>query len=88
PDVLICIGARFGRVNWKYEGLAYAVILKDAGVLLELMDLTATALGLGACIVGRGHALDFLEATGNQAFEEESVGEFALGSLPEDDAHG
>jgi len=82
PDVLICVGARFGRVNWKYEGLAYSVVLKDVGVLLQLMDLVATALKLAPCILGRGDSVIFAEVTDNKLFIEESVGEFALGSLP------
>ena len=33
PQVLITMAARFGRVSWKYSSLAYALILKDVGVL-------------------------------------------------------
>ena len=34
PD-LITIAARFGRVSWKYSSVAYSLILKDVGVLLQ-----------------------------------------------------
>jgi SagB-type dehydrogenase family enzyme len=83
PDVLLCIAARFGRVNWKYEGIAYSLILKDVGVLLEALYLAATALQLAPCALGRGDTRLFLRATGNRPFEEESVGEFAVGSRPD-----
>ena len=33
PQIVITIAARFGRVSWKYSSLAYALILKDVGVL-------------------------------------------------------
>ena len=33
PQILITIAARFGRISWKYSSLAYALILKDVGVL-------------------------------------------------------
>lgn len=78
PDILICISARFGRVNWKYEGLAYATILKNVGVLFQTMYLVATALELAPCAIGSGNTLDFLSVTKGEPFIEESVGEFAL----------
>ena len=34
PQILITIAARFGRISWKYSSIAYALILKDAGVLI------------------------------------------------------
>lgn len=80
PDILLCIAARFGRVNWKYEGIAYSLILKNVGVLLQTLYLAATALRLAPCALGCGNTKHFLLATGNRPFEEESVGEFALGS--------
>jgi SagB-type dehydrogenase family enzyme len=82
PDVLLCIAARFGRVNWKYEGIAYATILKNVGVLFGTMYLVATAMGLAPCAIGAGDSADFTEVTCNDPFEEDTVGEFALGSSP------
>src|SRR5215831_20147035 len=35
PQVLITIAARFGRMSWKYSSIAYALILKDVGVLIQ-----------------------------------------------------
>ena len=33
PQIVITIAARFGRISWKYSSIAYALILKDVGVL-------------------------------------------------------
>ncbi len=35
PQILITIAARFGRISWKYSSIAYALILKDAGILTQ-----------------------------------------------------
>jgi SagB-type dehydrogenase family enzyme len=43
-QVLIVVTARFRRTMWKYEGMAYATILKDVGVLYQTMYLVATAM--------------------------------------------
>src|SRR6202035_6136905 len=47
PQILITIAARFGRVSWKYSSLAYALILKDVGVLMQTFYVVATDMGLG-----------------------------------------
>ena len=52
PQILITIAARFGRVSWKYSSLAYALILKDVGVLTQTLYLMATDMGLGGCAIG------------------------------------
>src|ERR1043166_6809872 len=46
PQVLIVIAARFRRVTSKYRAMAYALILKEVGVLFQNMYLVATAMGL------------------------------------------
>jgi SagB-type dehydrogenase family enzyme len=79
PPVLVTIAARPGRLAWKYGALSYTLILKDVGVLLELMYLSATAMGLAGCAVGSGDAALFARATGLDWDEQTSVGEFALG---------
>lgn len=80
PQVLILISARFGRVMWKYEAFAYALILKHVGVLFQVMYLVATAMGLSACAVGTGDSEEFAVATGIDPRIEGTVGEFMLGS--------
>jgi SagB-type dehydrogenase family enzyme len=83
PDdlqVLIILAARVPRLAWKYESLAYALILKHVGVLYQTMYLAATAMGLAPCAVGGGDADLFARATGIDYVVETSVGEFLLGS--------
>ncbi len=80
PDVVITIAARFGRVNWKYEGIAYAVVLKNVGVLMHTMYMVSTAMGLAGCAIGTGDSRQFSALTDLPSWEEDSVGEFALGS--------
>jgi len=81
PQILITLAARFGRVAWKYDAIAYATTLKHVGVLMQTMYLTATALGLGGTALGSGNADLFAAAIGTDYFAETSVGEFMLGSV-------
>lgn len=80
PDVLITLAARFGRLSWKYQSMAYAAILKHVGVLYQQLYLVATALELAPCALGAGNADRFAAAAGTHYCEETSVGEFALSS--------
>lgn len=82
PAVLVILASRFARVNWKYESIAYATVLKDVGALLQTMYLVATAMDLAPCAVGGGDAERFATAIGRSFFEETSVGEFLLGTRP------
>ena len=82
PQVLIVLAARMQRVSWKYSSMAYAVILKDVGVLYQTMYLVATAMGLAGCAIGGGNADVFAKASGLAYCVESSVGEFMLGSAP------
>lgn len=83
PQVLCIVSARFARLTWKYQSMAYAAILKNVGVLYHQMYLCATALGIGACALGAGNSDLFAQASGMEYAQESSVGEFVLGSLPE-----
>jgi SagB-type dehydrogenase family enzyme len=78
PDILFTVAARIQRVSWKYQTLAYALILKDTGVLQQQMYLVATALGLAPCAIGTGDTELFARASGLDFTRETSVGEFAL----------
>ncbi len=80
PQVLFVIASRFQRVSWKYRSLAYALILKEVGVLMQTLYLTATAMDLAPCALGGGNADLFAEAAGTNYLEESSVGEFILGT--------
>jgi SagB-type dehydrogenase family enzyme len=79
PHVLVVLAARFLRVNWKYESLAYALILKDVGAAYQTMYLVATAMGLAPCALGGGNSVTFCRAAGTEYWAESSVGEFLLG---------
>jgi SagB-type dehydrogenase family enzyme len=79
PQILITIAARFGRISWKYSSLAYALILKDVGVLTQMFYLMATDMGLGGCAIGPTNIDLFAKMTGIEFHVEGSVGQFALG---------
>jgi SagB-type dehydrogenase family enzyme len=79
-QVLLILAARFPRLAWKYESIAYALILKHVGVVFQTMYLAATAMGLGPCAIGGGDADLFARAAGTDYCAETSVGEFLLGS--------
>lgn len=83
PQILIVYAARMDRLTAKYQSLAYALALKDAGVLQQTMCLTATAMGLAGCPLGGGDSDAFARASGRDYYRETSVGEFILGSFPE-----
>lgn len=82
PDVLVVIAARFGRLSWKYAAIAYALVLKDVGVLIQTMSLVATSLGIGACALGTGDADLFAAVAGTDYYVETSVGELMLNGAP------
>ncbi|WP_164019987.1 SagB family peptide dehydrogenase [Pyxidicoccus trucidator] len=81
-QVLLVLAARFQRVSYKYEGFAYACLLKDAGVLLQTLTLAATAMGLASCMVGWGNPDTFERAALTLGEEESSVAELVIGSAP------
>jgi SagB-type dehydrogenase family enzyme len=79
PQILVTIAARFPRVSWKYSAIAYSLILKDVGVLLQTLYLTATDMNLGGCAVGTGNIDLFARMSGQDIHVEGPVGQFALG---------
>lgn len=79
PQILITIVARFGRVSWKYSSLAYSLVLKDVGVLMQTLYLAATDMGLGGCALGTNNIDRFAGMTGLEIHVEGPVGQFALG---------
>ncbi|MDQ7904159.1 SagB family peptide dehydrogenase [Phytohabitans sp. ZYX-F-186] len=82
PDVLLTFTSRFGRMTWKYDGMAYAATLKHVGVLYQTCYLVATAMRLAPCGLGSGDAQLSARVLGLDWASESSVGEFQLGSLP------
>jgi len=79
PQILVTIAARFNRVSWKYSAIAYSLILKDVGVLLQTLYLTATDLDLGGCAIGTCNIDLLSKMTGQDFHVEGPVGQFALG---------
>jgi SagB-type dehydrogenase family enzyme len=79
PQILITIAARFGRISWKYSSIAYALILKDVGVLMQTLYVMAADMGLGGCAIGTTNIEMFAKMTGLQFHVEGPVGQFALG---------
>jgi SagB-type dehydrogenase family enzyme len=86
PQILITIAARFGRVSWKYSSIAYALILKDVGALMQTFYLMATDMELGGCAIGIANIDLFAKMTGIEFHVEGAVGQFALGRAAKLDA--
>lgn len=82
PQVLLVVTARFGRLFWKYRGMGYATLLKHVGVIYQNLYLVATSMNLAPAALGMGNSDLFAAATGIDYYQEASVGEFMLGSLP------
>jgi SagB-type dehydrogenase family enzyme len=79
PQILVTIAARFNRISWKYASIAYALILKDVGVLIQTLYMMATDMGLGGCAIGTCNIDLFAKMTGIDFHIEGPVGQFALG---------
>jgi SagB-type dehydrogenase family enzyme len=79
PQILITIAARFGRISWKYSSLAYALVLKDVGVLSQTFYVIAADMGLGGCAIGIANIDLFEKMTGIGFHVESPVGQFAIG---------
>jgi len=80
PPVSLHITARFQRVAWKYQSIAYSVILKDVGALYQTLYLVATAMDLAPTAIGSGPAKLLSRMAGLNYLEESAVGEFILGN--------
>jgi SagB-type dehydrogenase family enzyme len=79
PQILITIAARFNRISWKYSGIAYALILRDVGVLIQTLYMMTTDMGLGGCAIGTNNIDLFAKMTGIEFHIEGPVGQFAIG---------
>ncbi len=81
PDVLISLAARFQRHSWKYQSIAYALLLKDLGALYQQLYLVATALQLAPCALGSGDSDLFAKLAGTDYYVETTVGEFTVSGM-------
>ena len=82
PHVLVVLACRLPRFAWKYESMAYRLVVMNAGVVIQTMYLVATDMGLAGCANGSGDSRLFAEVTGLDPINETSIGEFALGATP------
>ncbi len=82
PQALLTLAARFPDLALKYEGLAYALMLKHVGVMMATIQYSATAMGLGSVSVGAGDSDAFALATGLDYYRHGSIGEVAVSSRP------
>jgi SagB-type dehydrogenase family enzyme len=80
PAILFVIAANFRKVAWKYESIAYHLILVELGALIQTMYLVATAMRLSACALGSGDSDRFARLIGSNYYLETSVGELLLGA--------
>jgi SagB-type dehydrogenase family enzyme len=77
--ILLNVTARIDRTAWKYEGIAYSLILKELGCLFQTLYLASEAIGLAGCAVGGGPLHELSRAAGLDPWEEPHVGEFFIG---------
>jgi SagB-type dehydrogenase family enzyme len=82
PQALLVLAARFPDLAVKYEGIAYALMVKHVGVLMAAISYSATAMGLGAVPIGTGDSDVFASATGLDYYRRGSIGEIAVSAPP------
>lgn len=88
PPVLITLTSRFQRLSWKYSGLAYSLVLKHTGALLQTFYLVGAAMGLATCAVCSEDIAVCAGALGLDWRTESPVGSFVLGPRPEQPQEG
>lgn len=79
PPIVVAVRGRFDRLMFKYETIAYALALKNTGVLMQTFYLNATAMGLGVCALGGGSTAALGSATGISGWDEGTLGLLMLG---------
>lgn len=88
PQALLIVTCRQARQVSNNRAIAYRLSLMKLGVVLHTLYLVATDLGLAACANGAVGARNFEEASGLDPWEEVAIGEFALGTAPDEAAAG
>ncbi|MGW5054317.1 SagB family peptide dehydrogenase [Actinokineospora sp. NPDC004072] len=80
PPAMLTITARVARSSWMYGGIAYSLTLTHVGALQQMLCISATAMGLAACVpaIDPGDAVD--SALGLEWPAEVGVGEFVFGN--------
>jgi SagB-type dehydrogenase family enzyme len=77
-DLVLLFAARVMRSFWKYEAMAYSMVLRDVGAVTQTLYLVACALGLASCAIGNGDAALFARLAGTDPWTEPLVGELAI----------
>jgi SagB-type dehydrogenase family enzyme len=80
PPVLISMTARFRRLSWRYEGLAYRLVLLNAGTLLQNLYLVCAAMRLAPCAIGTISIDTAARALGTDWRIEPCVAQFMIGT--------
>src|SRR5579863_9758942 len=78
-QVLISMTARFRRLSWRYEGLAYRLVLMHVGVLMQNLYLACAAMGLAPCALDAVDIDVAARAFGADWRTEPCVGQFLVG---------
>ena len=80
PHIRLVITSRFPREAWKYEKIAYRLVLQDLGCLYQTLSLAAGALGLTSCILGAVDAKTLGAVLALNSLTEPVIGEMTLSS--------
>jgi SagB-type dehydrogenase family enzyme len=80
PHLRVVMTSRILRVSWKYEKIAYRLVLQDLGCLYQTLSLAATALGLASCILGAVDARRLGAIMRLEPLAEPVIGEMTLSS--------
>jgi SagB-type dehydrogenase family enzyme len=83
PHITLYISARFERMSWKYESIAYKLIQQDLGCLYQTFYLVAEALDLGPCALGDVDAALLGKVLEIDWQTEPFIGGFTLGKCDE-----
>ncbi|HEY1624920.1 MAG TPA: DUF1702 family protein [Streptosporangiaceae bacterium] len=87
-QVLISMTARVRRLSWRYEGLAYRLVLIHVGVLMQNIYIVCAAMGLAPCALDAVDIDVAARAFGTDWRTEPCVGQFLVGGKPDvRDAH-
>lgn len=83
PHITLYISARFERMSWKYESIAYKLIQQDLGCLYQTFYLVAKALELGPCALGDVDSVMLGQILEIDWQAEPFIGGFTLGKCDE-----
>src|SRR5579863_6741913 len=82
-QVLISMTARFRRLSWRCEGLAYRLVLMHVGVLMQNLYIVCAAMGVAPCALDAVDIDVAARAFGADWRTEPCVGQFLVGGKPD-----